>query len=179
MRRLVCFVVFLAMSALGENIAIYCSHGSKIISCCAKRCPLKRRRSLLTYSVSVAKSLNILGPNTVRIRRNFPILTSMGLSLSCWRLTTPNCARSPLSVTGLEAAYEATMLAAVLNKQRGVSNVVLLTLLGGGAFGNEDDWIYAAIRRALKMMSGFELDVRLVSYGTPSRAIQQMVKDFG
>src|SRR5271156_5754444 len=38
----------------------------------------------------------------------------------------------------LDAAYEATMLTAVLNKQRGVSNVVLLTLLGGGAFGNED-----------------------------------------
>jgi hypothetical protein len=43
-------------------------------------------------------------------------------------------------------AYEATMLPAVLNKQRGASNVVLLTLLGGGAFGNEDDWIYAANR---------------------------------
>jgi hypothetical protein len=71
------------------------------------------------------------------------------------------------------------MLAAVLNKQRGASNVVLLTLLGGGAFGNEDDWIYAAIRRTLRMMLGFELNVRLVSYGTPSHAIQKMVKDFG
>ena len=36
----------------------------------------------------------------------------------------------------LQAAYEATMLAAVLNAQRGASNVVLLTQLGGGAFGN-------------------------------------------
>jgi hypothetical protein len=53
----------------------------------------------------------------------------------------------------LEAAYEATMLAAVLNKQRGASNVVLLTLLGGGAFGNKAEWINAAIRRALAMMS--------------------------
>jgi hypothetical protein len=79
----------------------------------------------------------------------------------------------------LEAAYEATMLAAVLNKQRGASNVVLLTLLGGGAFGNEAEWVNAAIRRALTMMSGFGLDVRLVSYGTPSRAILKMAKDFG
>ena len=78
----------------------------------------------------------------------------------------------------LDAAYEATMLAAVLNARRGGSNVVLLTLLGGGAFGNEDDWIYAAIRRALKMMSGFGLDVRLVSYGTPSREILRIAKDF-
>jgi hypothetical protein len=71
------------------------------------------------------------------------------------------------------------MLAAVLNRQRGASNVVLLTLLGGGAFGNEEDWIVAAIRRALKMMSGFELDVKLVSYREPEPAIQRLVKDFG
>ena len=78
----------------------------------------------------------------------------------------------------LQAAYEATMSAAVLNAQRGASNVVLLTQLGGGAFGNHDDWIHAATRRALEMMSGFALDVRLVSYGTPSRAIRQMAGDF-
>ena len=78
----------------------------------------------------------------------------------------------------LQAAYEATMWAAVLNAQRGASNVVLLTQLGGGAFGNHDDWINAAMRRSLEMMLGFDLDVRLVSYGTPSRAILQMAKDF-
>ena len=55
---------------------------------------------------------------------------------------------------------------------------MLLTLLGGGAFGNEDDWIYAAIRRALKLMSGFELDVRLVSYREPPPTIQKIVKEF-
>jgi hypothetical protein len=38
----------------------------------------------------------------------------------------------------LQAAYEATMWAAILNAQRGASNVVFLTFLGGGAFGNED-----------------------------------------
>jgi hypothetical protein len=70
------------------------------------------------------------------------------------------------------------MLAAVLNAQRGASNVVLLTQLGGGAFGNQDDWIHAAIRRALEMMAGLGLDVRLVSYGTPSRAIVQMAEHF-
>jgi hypothetical protein len=41
----------------------------------------------------------------------------------------------------LEAAYKATMWAAVLNAQRGASN-----LLGGGAFGNESDWIIGAMR---------------------------------
>jgi hypothetical protein len=84
----------------------------------------------------------------------------------------------PFASLVLDAAYEATMLAAVLNKQRGASNVVLLTFLGGGAFGNDDNWIYGAIRRSLKMMSGLELDVRIVSYGTPSGEILQMVKEF-
>jgi hypothetical protein len=53
-----------------------------------------------------------------------------------------------------------------------------LTQLGGGAFGNHDDWIHAAMRRALEMMWGFDLDVKLVSYGTPSRAILQMAEHF-
>jgi hypothetical protein len=67
----------------------------------------------------------------------------------------------------LEAAYEATLLAAVLNARRNTSNVVLLTRLGGGAFGNLDPWIDGAIRRALARVSGFDLDVRLVNYGAP------------
>lgn len=56
---------------------------------------------------------------------------------------------------------------------------VLLTLLGGGAFGNEDRWIHSAMQRALMIVSEFELDVRIVSYGTPSRTITQMAEDFG
>jgi hypothetical protein len=84
----------------------------------------------------------------------------------------------PFASLVLDAAYEATMLAAVLNKHRGASNVVLLTFLGGGAFGNDDDWIYGAMRRALRMMLGFGLDVRIVSYGTPSRESLQMAKEF-
>ncbi len=45
-----------------------------------------------------------------------------------------------------ESAYQATLWAAVDNAQRGGTNVVLLTSLGGGAFGNDDDWIHAAVR---------------------------------
>ena len=78
----------------------------------------------------------------------------------------------------LQAAYEATMLAAVLNAERGASNVVFLTRLGGGAFGNDDDWIHSAIRNALQMVRGTGLDVRLVSYGPPTAAVAQLVKEF-
>jgi hypothetical protein len=84
----------------------------------------------------------------------------------------------PFASLVLEAAYEATMWAVMLNAQRGASNVVLLTSLGGGAFGNEDSWIHASMRRALEMMSEFDLDVKLVSYGAPSQALLQMAEDF-
>ncbi|WP_375762472.1 hypothetical protein ACE10W_37235 [Bradyrhizobium sp. B025] len=90
----------------------------------------------------------------------------------------PSAHWKPFASLVLEAAYEATLLAAVLNKQRGTSNVVLLTHLGGGAFGNEEDWIDAAIRRALTTMSRFELDVKLVSYREPTRKTRQLVEDF-
>ena len=78
----------------------------------------------------------------------------------------------------LEAAYEGTMWAAVLNAQRGASNIVLLTSLGGGVFGNDFDWIDAAMCRALKTISGFDIDVRIVSYGTPAHTLVQIAKDF-
>ena len=70
------------------------------------------------------------------------------------------------------------MWAAVRNAQRGASNVVLLTSLGGGAFGNDESWIHAAMRRALQLTSGFGLDVRLVSYGAPSQGLLQIAQDF-
>ena len=47
-----------------------------------------------------------------------------------------------------------------------------------GALGNDDNWIHSAMRRALKIRSEFELDVILVSYGTPLRVLLQMAEDF-
>ena len=90
----------------------------------------------------------------------------------------PSSYWKPFASLVLQAAYEATMWAATLNAQRGASNVVLLTSLGGGAFGNEDDWIQAAMRRAIEMMSEIDLDVRLVSYGAPPQSLLQMAEDF-
>jgi hypothetical protein len=78
----------------------------------------------------------------------------------------------------LAAAYEATLLEGVLNAQRGASNIVLLTLLGSGAFGNALPWIEAAITQALTRVGHVALDVRLVSHGTPSKALRDMVSRF-
>lgn len=99
------------------------------------------------------------------------------LAVAYTRVSAPRWETFALLV--LEAAYEATMCAAVQNAHRSASNVVLLTSVGGGAFGNDESWIYAAMRRALKMVSGRDLKVRIVSYGPPSRAILQMADDVG
>lgn len=76
----------------------------------------------------------------------------------------------------LDAAYEATVLAGVLNSRQGGSNIVLLTLLGGGAFGNASEWIHTAIQRALDKTQVHGLDVRMVSYGQPSAQLQALVE---
>jgi hypothetical protein len=65
----------------------------------------------------------------------------------------------------LEAAYEATLLAAMLQEPRSGKNIVFLTRLGGGAFGNDTEWIHNAIRRSVRLASG--LDVRIVTFTPP------------
>jgi hypothetical protein len=77
----------------------------------------------------------------------------------------------------LEAAYEATLWAAVCNARKG-SNIVLLTSLGGGAFGNDEKWIASALSRALRAVANYPLDVRLVSYGAPPSAFAELAAEF-
>lgn len=81
---------------------------------------------------------------------------------------------SGLGALVLEAAYEATLHAAVLNAARGGSRRVLLTRLGGGAFGNDEQWITSGILRALTLFRDHDLEVLMVSYGPPSREIREV-----
>lgn len=74
----------------------------------------------------------------------------------------------------LEAAYEATLLAAVGRP----SNVVLLTRVGGGAFGNDDAWIDDAITRALGIVEYAGLDIRLVSHGRIHDSNRKIAEQF-
>jgi hypothetical protein len=78
----------------------------------------------------------------------------------------------------LEAAYEATLWAAVANAQRGMSNTVLLTLLGGGVFGNDRVWILDATRRALRLTANLGLDVRIVSFDEPAVDVLKLIEEF-
>lgn len=78
------------------------------------------------------------------------------------------------AVLVLEAAYEATLLTAVLNAARGASNVVFLTLLGGGAFGNNQEWIVGAMERSFRLASSFDVEVRVVSFDDPAPAVLKL-----
>ena len=75
----------------------------------------------------------------------------------------------------LEASYEATLCAALVNASHTGNNTVFLTLVGGGAFGNETDWILGGLQRALDLYKQAVLDVAIVSYGEPNPDIQHLV----
>lgn len=79
----------------------------------------------------------------------------------------------------LDGAYEATVLSAVQNLEETGCNILCLTLLGGGAFGNETTWISAAIIRALSIVQDAGLDIRIVSYGRSSAEVRRLVEVFG
>jgi hypothetical protein len=86
---------------------------------------------------------------------------------------------APLARLVLEAAYEATLLAGVLNAQAaGGSDVVALTRLGGGAFGNDGRWIDDAIRRAVRLVADRALDLRIIARSPPSPALRALERRF-
>ena len=76
----------------------------------------------------------------------------------------------------LEAAYEATICAAILNASRTGVNAVFLTLLGGGVFGNRMRWIIDAIERAIGIYADYDLNIGIVSYRESNQAIADLVK---
>lgn len=78
----------------------------------------------------------------------------------------------------LEASYEATLYAALLNRQATGNKQVFLTLLGGGAFGNKSIWIADAIQQALQLFAKQDLELIFVSYGSSSPLVQSICADW-
>ena len=77
----------------------------------------------------------------------------------------------PFARLVLEAAYEATLLAAASTPDRRV----FLTLLGGGVFGNRMEWIVDAIQYAMGQTLDLGLDIRIVSYRRPNPALKPVL----
>ncbi|MBI1295637.1 hypothetical protein GC175_11855 [bacterium] len=84
----------------------------------------------------------------------------------------------PFARLVLEAAYEATLCVAILNWRNTGNHHVFLTLLGGGVFGNNPDWVAESLTRALNRYQDWNLDVAIVSYGRSSEHVQQIVNRF-
>ncbi len=78
----------------------------------------------------------------------------------------------------LEASYEAAICTAILNSQNTGNNKVYLTLIDGGAFGNELAWIISAIERSLKLYKTVGLDVFIVSHGCSNGLVQELASQF-
>lgn len=76
----------------------------------------------------------------------------------------------------LEATYEATFYAALKNYSETGNNKLFLTLVGGGAFGNELSWIFSAIKHAVEKFRHTPLDVKIVSYGRSKLSVKTFVE---
>jgi hypothetical protein len=99
-------------------------------------------------------------------------------ALSCGYTDVPLDHWQPLATLVLDAAYEATLRAAVLVAPASEPRQqVWLTFLGGGAFGNRKEWIAAAIGRALARLEGTALDVRIAHYRHVDDAMVQWVDE--
>jgi hypothetical protein len=82
---------------------------------------------------------------------------------------------APFARLVLEASYEATICAGILNAHRTGNSKLHLTLVGGGAFGNHQDWIVDAIRRAIRLHPRAGLDISIVSRHHSKPFIRELV----
>ena len=81
----------------------------------------------------------------------------------------------PFAKLILEAAYEATICAAIINARITGQKRLYLTLLGGGAFGNRMSWIIDAIRRSIELYQWADLEVAIVSYQQSKPDVQKLL----
>jgi len=79
----------------------------------------------------------------------------------------------------LEATYEATICTGILNFMKTGNNKIYLTLIGGGAFGNDTLWIINAIKRSLNLYKHTGLDVVIVSHGCSNTHVQKLIHQLG
>jgi len=86
----------------------------------------------------------------------------------------PSTLWEPFARLVLEATYEVTLAATVLNALKTKNKTVYLTMVGGGAFGNDRIWILDAIHRACTLYQSHDLNVKIVSFRHSSPAIREL-----
>ncbi len=83
-----------------------------------------------------------------------------------------------LARTVLEAVYEATLSAALINRERTGCDKVFLTLVGAGALGNDMNWIADAMRAALIKFKSAPLSVFIICENGADEQIKRLVREF-
>ncbi|PHN05170.1 hypothetical protein [Flavilitoribacter nigricans] len=78
----------------------------------------------------------------------------------------------------LEATYEATLYAGLINRDQTGNERIFLTLVGGGVFRNREEWIHDAILRVIRKFERTGLDIRIVSYGSPDPRVRKLLDRF-
>ena len=76
----------------------------------------------------------------------------------------------------LEASYEATFYAALINYTKTGNPNIFLTLLGGGSFGNKREWIFDAIKNAVKKFKNTPLNITIVGYLHSSEYVKNFIE---
>lgn len=77
----------------------------------------------------------------------------------------------------LEALYEATLYAGLINFEQTNSRQVFLTLVGGGAFGNEEHWIVESLFKSIAKFRKTPLQLKIVSYGQSNETIANCIQE--
>ena len=78
--------------------------------------------------------------------------------------------RSPALCSKRPTRPRCTLHCSTLNERQ-----EYLTLPGGGAFGNDSDWIMVAIERAARLFSSADLDISIVSYRASNSDVQRTI----
>ena len=69
----------------------------------------------------------------------------------------------PLAKIILEASYEATLLAGIINFSETGNPDIFLTQLGGGVFGNHSTWIANSIQKAIDKITKYQIPVHIIN----------------
>jgi len=78
----------------------------------------------------------------------------------------------------LEATYEATLYAAMVNLNNTGCPKVYLTMVGGGAFGNQQNWIIDALVKAMEKFRHTPLNVKMISYNKSNPSVKKIEELF-
>ena len=115
--------------------------------------------------------------------------TDVTIGTSNNRVTQAYCSALPIAYSNvdieesekfaqliLDATYQATFYAALINYEKTGNSKLFLTLVGGGVFGNKIEWIISAIKKSIYKFWKTPLDVKIISYGNSKTLVQNLIE---